>query len=213
MGKEFDTDVELDDIVPEYYSSNDLVIAMFFKRLNIAAEYCDWVNTKRLLDVGCGAGFFIDVVHKTCPEINQLYGIDTNKYIEKLNFKDYATFSKQDIHDIQFRGGTFDTVACLDVLEHFRSIDKPVKELKRVLKKHGYLIVSGPTESIWYKLARFFIKGRFSEKTGPIAGSHYSNIIEIDRQLTEVYGFKRMSRRQVRFLFMTLFHVNLYKKQ
>lgn len=209
MDKKQNFDINLMEIVPEYYSNSAIVRSLFLSRIKYAIDYCKEIKSKRILDAGCGDGLFFMNLNKLYT--SEMYGIDMNEYVEELNNTyPFAQFKKEDIKKMSFKDNYFDTVSCLDVLEHFKNIDKPIKEIKRVLKKGGYLIVSGPVESFWYKLGRFLIKGKFSKETGPGAGKHYYNIKEINNILLDS-GFLLIEERRINILFFNLFDVNLYK--
>jgi len=204
-------DINLMEIVPEYYNKNKLIRDIFLTRLKVAIDYCKLIKTKNILDAGCGDGLFLQNLHNNMI-VKEMTGIDMNEYVDELNRNNtYATFLKRDINNMLFCDKCFDTVTCLDVLEHFENLTNPVNEIKRVLKKNGHLIVSGPVESFWYKLGRFVIKGKFSKETGPGAGKHYHNIKEIDNMLQNEFNFSLIEKRKIKILFFHLFSVNLYR--
>ncbi|HYT32639.1 MAG TPA: methyltransferase domain-containing protein, partial [Thermoanaerobaculia bacterium] len=83
---------------------------------------------------------------------------------------------------------TFDTIVCLDVLEHVDSLPEVVAEFVRLLKPDGRLIVSGPTESILYRAGR-----RLAGFSGHY---HVRNIYEIERYLSRFFHLS-VARRLV----------------
>lgn len=99
------------------------------------------VSRKRILDVGCGAGF----ISRKLVEKNEVYGVDISpeplKYAAKMGIK-----TKQ--YDIQkglpFESGFFDIVLATEVLEHVFDTDALLSEIRRVLKEGGILILSVP---------------------------------------------------------------------
>lgn len=112
----------------------------FYYKLNF-----DFKPHKKLLDVGCGsfldAPVFIDEVNLN------YYGIDvfTPKNIRKLP---KIKFKKASIYSIPYKNNSFDYVFVHDVLHHIdeRKQDyhnhlKGLKELKRVCKNGGYIII------------------------------------------------------------------------
>ena len=95
----------------------------------------------KILDVGCGRGNFVF----NAPQ--RIIGLD-------YNF-DSLTIAKKgrSAHVIcasatrlPFRDGSFENVHCADLLEHFNTDEAwmVLKELYRVSKKGGNLLISGP---------------------------------------------------------------------
>ena len=201
-------DIRLKDIIPEYYGSK-YISKIFFDRLKIAASYLKEINAKSLLDAGCGDGLFLAEVRRS-TEVETLVGIDYNLHVEELNGQhDNIRFMRADLLRKLPFDRKFDAVTCLDVLEHFEDADRVLKNIIPVLSDDGFLIVSGPVESFLYKLGRFVTKGTFSKESGPGAGKHYYNILQLDVQIRRRFTFIR--RTKVKFLFIHLFDVNLYQ--
>lgn len=97
-----------------------------------------------LLDVGFGSGF---IEKKLCNTNLKLFGIDISREsVSNLNNEAKGVFKIGTVLKIPFKSNYFDFVLLLDVLEHI-SFDKTfeaLRELDRVLKKEGYLIISVP---------------------------------------------------------------------
>lgn len=105
----------------------------------------DFVRGKKLLDVGCGNGsnakIFINEFGLSVDGID-VYEHENIKSVKGLKFK------KASIFDIPFKDNSFDYVFLHDVLHHIDGIGqryenhiKGLKELKRVCKTGGYIIV------------------------------------------------------------------------
>jgi len=114
-------------------------------RINAAIKF---VNKKsgKLLDIGFGHGFIEKKLIKKKENI-QLYGIDiSKKAITKINKSVKGFFKKGSVLKIPFSANTFDTVMVLEVLEHIQAYNAflAYKEIKRVLKGDGELIISVP---------------------------------------------------------------------
>jgi 2-polyprenyl-3-methyl-5-hydroxy-6-metoxy-1,4-benzoquinol methylase len=201
-------DIRLTDIVPEYYRSK-CIRAIFLERLKIAASYLKEMNVKSLLDAGCGDGSFLSEAMRFA-ELETAEGVDYNVHVEELNGRHgNIRFTRANLLQKLPFDRKFDAVACLDVLEHFEDADQVLKNIIPVLKIDGFLIVSGPVESFLYKLGRLVTKGTFSMETGPGAGKHYYNIIQLDALIRKRFAFVR--RTKVKFMFIRLFDVNLYQ--
>jgi len=96
----------------------------------------------RLLDIGCGKGFFLQYAEKSY----ETYGVDISTYgIEqatgRLNdTKLYVGNAEQ----LDFEDGYFDVVTCFDVLEHLDEPQVCIGECNRVLVHDGLIVASIP---------------------------------------------------------------------
>ncbi|MDO8141246.1 MAG: class I SAM-dependent methyltransferase [Candidatus Brocadiales bacterium] len=95
----------------------------------------------QLLDVGCGEKPYSNIfsVH-----IDSYVGIDL---VQSLHGK-HAVDIYASAHHLPFKKDTFDTVLCLEVLEHVERPLEVLKEIYAVLKKGGVLILSVP-QNYW----------------------------------------------------------------
>lgn len=92
----------------------------------------------KILDAGCGTGLIQNIIVKNHPYTT---GID---FSEKMLF-----FAKQrglnvmqgDITHLPFEDNTFDIVYSFKVLSHIQDIGKALRELHRILKVGGFMIV------------------------------------------------------------------------
>lgn len=106
------------------------------------------LDTKRILDVGCGEGFTLERFHK--EHIGKtLEGIDFFTTAVKLGEKQfpYLTLREGSIYDLPYKDNAFDFVLCTEVLEHLKEPEKALEELRRVTSK--YLLLSVPNEPIF----------------------------------------------------------------
>lgn len=106
----------------------------------------------QFLDVGCGAGYSMKRAQDDCecevfgidPEpmahgvgrIGSNYTIETDKIIKAVS------------ESIPFENNSFDVVYSSHVLEHVSSEIESLKEMKRVLKDDGVLIIGVPTATM-----------------------------------------------------------------
>ncbi len=200
--------IGLKEIVPEYYSSNRQVRKLFLGRHDAAIHYLERVKAASVLDVGCGDGLFTSRI-KDVAGVQEVVGVDLNVNTETLNQKwGNVRFVKADILNLRYVK-QFDAITALDVLEHFENIEDVLRSLVKAMKNNGYLIVSGPVESFFYKFGRFLVKGSFSQESGPGAGRHYRNIKQIDAIIRRY--FEPITKKKAGFLFFDAFHINLYQ--
>jgi len=86
----------------------------------------------RVLDVGCGAKPYKLLLPGACEYV----GMDCAKGVKPECFGS--------IPGLPFKDDVFDSVLCTEVLEHLPEPDKAITEIRRVLKKDGYLYVTVP---------------------------------------------------------------------
>jgi 2-polyprenyl-3-methyl-5-hydroxy-6-metoxy-1,4-benzoquinol methylase len=78
----------------------------------------------------------------------------------------------------QLEPKSFDLINALDVLEHVDELPRRLSELICLLKPGGRIIVSGPTENVFYQIGRKFVG---PEYTGEY---HERGVAEIKRELS-----------------------------
>lgn len=102
-------------------------------------KYSIWKNPK-VLDVGCGTGRNIEEL----ADLGQVYGLDNSqealRFCKKRGLKNLIFGSAEKTN---MPNNSFDIITLLDVLEHTDD-DKTLKEIHRILKKNGLLIITVP---------------------------------------------------------------------
>ena len=99
-------------------------------------------QSQRILDVGCGPGFFSIVLAKMGHDVT---GIDYNDTMIETASNNcsslglHAEFIQMDAHDLKFEDGTFDMVVCRDILWNLDDPEKAYSEMYRVLRDGGKL--------------------------------------------------------------------------
>jgi SAM-dependent methyltransferase len=93
------------------------------------------------LDLGCGTGQNLEHLER--------YGVatGTDYFEEALQFcreRGHTMLARADAVDLPFPDGTFDVATALDVIEHLDDDYAALKEMWRVMKPGGLLVVSVP---------------------------------------------------------------------
>ena len=96
-----------------------------------------------VLDAGCGIGY---VSKKLVAFGNKVVSIDINLHMLDYARKEQAIYNlvQCSLSNIPMKGECFDTVYCMDVLEHLEKPLEALHELRRVLKQGGWLIMIIP---------------------------------------------------------------------
>ena len=152
----------------------DYYIPKTGERVEVAARHVKKCN--RLLDVGCGDGvlsFFLK------GKVLRIYGIDKSEGDLKIAKKRGVFTKKIDLEreNLPYQDSFFDFVTCLDVIEHIKDPHGLVKEIYRVLKNGGRLIISTPNIRFSDHLVTLIFRGHFpttSEDKTAYDGGPYS---------------------------------------
>ncbi len=109
----------------------------------------------RVLDVGCGTGYTTRGILQLQNQC-EVIGVDQNhkqlqKAAENLHpEEDRTSLSRGDVENLPFSDDTFDAVVSVGAVEYFPNPEKALKEMKRVVKDKGKVVVGGP-EFDWFK--------------------------------------------------------------
>jgi SAM-dependent methyltransferase len=158
---------------------------------------------ERVLEEGCGMGFVIGNL-----DAKERYGIELQPYYLVHAHRDYpeVEFSVQAAGDTSFEDGFFDTVLCLDVIEHTRGDIRLINEANRILKKGGRFVISTPVKGA--NLLPF--SGKLTETLHKVWGHVRVYDLEELKGLLESNGFKVVkTRRHVYLLTRLLFYLYL----
>lgn len=118
----------------------DLVIRYYDLYLNMSARAI--VPGGRLLDIGCGAGFFLKAAERQ--------GWDAEGIEISPTAAEYARsvlglrVRRTKLEEAAYGGGTFDVVTLLDTIEHLGDPLGTLREVRRVLKAGGRIILNTP---------------------------------------------------------------------
>lgn len=95
----------------------------------------------RILDVGCGTGGNFPFLSR----YGEVEGCDySEEAVRFCRLRGNARVVEASIYELPYPDASFDLVTCLDVIEHLR-LDLPaLRELGRVLKPEGHLLVTLP---------------------------------------------------------------------
>jgi len=122
-------------------------------RTEIVSQLKNGVN-QRVLDVGCGTGYTTSGILNR-EDVFEVVGLDMNpvqlkRAVKKLvSEKDRISLSRGEADNLPFIDGSFDAVISFGAIENFPNPERALKELARVTRSGGAVVVGGP-ESGWF---------------------------------------------------------------
>ena len=102
------------------------------------------ISGGKILDVGTGSGEFVGFLKQALKSFDFFIGIDLNEEELKKAEKEYGTiakFKKMNAEKLDFQDETFDIASIASSLHHLERPEKVLKEMFRVVKPQGYLII------------------------------------------------------------------------
>lgn len=128
-----------------YKHPNFFIAYIHKKRLKLLYKLIKKSKGKKLIDVGCGDGFVLDYLK---PLNKKLYGIDiSEKRVKRVKkMVPDAKIKLCSADNISYKDNFFDITLCSEVLEHVRNPVRSIKELIRITKKNGIIIITVPNE-------------------------------------------------------------------
>jgi SAM-dependent methyltransferase len=106
-----------------------------------------------ILDVGCGAGRFLDAASMSGATI---VGIDLSNAVDaardSLHDRTTVHFVQASIYDLPFRPGTFDKVYCIGVIQHTPDTAQSLRCIADMVRPDGDIAVTIYPRKPWTKL-------------------------------------------------------------
>lgn len=141
------------------------------KRLEQILYFFKDIKGKKILDIGCATGYIGKEIKK---KNNIVYGIDISPLAIKKAKKVLDEAYVVDLLEqkFPFKENSFDSIVCSEVVEHLIDNRNLFKQIGRVLKKNGFLIITTPNIVYWgHRLSIF--KGKFEyQSEGPFDEGH-----------------------------------------
>ena len=134
------------------------------RRFHTIAGLVPQSGVRRVLDTGTGSGWLSEILSKRGFNVHAVdLGLDSIKRASRrikgkrkaqghkgrkahsnIEAGNVIHFTIGDIYRFPYRDGYFDAVVASEILEHLESPDEALREISRIIRPKGYLIVSTP---------------------------------------------------------------------
>jgi 2-polyprenyl-3-methyl-5-hydroxy-6-metoxy-1,4-benzoquinol methylase len=150
--------------------SNDAIYRM------VAEALTERETSGTLVDIGCGTGSLRPFISHLCSDY---IGVDAIRYDE---FPSDAVFHQADLDSghVPLPDGAADVVVAVETIEHLENPRALMRELARLTKPGGWVIVTTPNQLSLLSLFTLVIKRRFNAFQDVHYPAHITALLEVD---------------------------------
>lgn len=146
------------------------------------------IDAKRMLDLGCGTGFLIDIAR---PLVQEIHGVDvTQAMLDKVDTSGPATIKliNHDTGNLPVETGYFDIVTAYSFLHHLYDITPTLETAYKALREGGIVYVDlEPNYYFWKPISQLNPKYGYD----PIIAREIQMVTFIDDKVASEYGIEK----------------------
>ncbi len=179
-------DISVTQEIYDGYGRNDYLSEITVKRYNELLDTFErYRKTNKILDVGCGIGYFLDVAKKRGWEV---YGTEFSRKAVSICEEKGIVMYDGDVNSAPYTEGQFDIITSFEVLEHVVNPSDIMFYAERFLRKGGAFYLTTPN---FKSLVRIFQKSDWDVIS---KSSHPEHLVYYTRKsykyLLKSYGMK-----------------------
>lgn len=135
-------------------SSSDIILETLIEKI----KRIDHLNPEKVIDIGCGQGDLIEKLKRLFPK-SSFTGVD---YSDFKNQKDFKFFQYDCNQDFDQKFEQYDLVVSSEVIEHIENPRHFIRQLKKITKPNGFLVLSTPNPSSLTSIISLLLRGYHS---------------------------------------------------
>lgn len=160
-----------EELVEHYkgYGRNDYLSPLTIKRYNeLLDQFEAYRNTNKILDVGCGIGYFLEVAIQRGWEV---YGTEYTDEAIKICSDKGINMQQGKLDHKNYNEGDFDIITSFEVIEHINNPAEEVNNFYKLLRKGGVLYLTTPN---FNSLLRYRLNANYNVICYPEHLSYYT---------------------------------------
>ena len=153
----------------ENYGRNDYLSPLTIKRYHeILDSFEPYRKTNKLIDVGCGIGYFLEEAKKKGWEV---YGTEFTDEAIRICSKKGIKMNKGILDPENYDGQEFDIITSFEVIEHINNPQTELANFYKILRKGGLVYCTTPN---FNSLLRYRLKEKYNVLGYPEHLSYYT---------------------------------------
>ena len=153
----------------ENYGRNDYLSPLTIKRYHeILDSFEPYRKTNKLIDVGCGIGYFLEEAKKRGWEV---YGTEFTDEAIEICSKKGIKMNKGILNPDNYESQEFDVITSFEVIEHINNPQEELANFFKILRKGGLVYCTTPN---FNSLLRYRLKEKYNVLCYPEHLSYYT---------------------------------------
>ena len=163
------TEKELNDHYSKTYTREDYLSPITVKRYHeLLDRFEAYRSTNRILDIGCGVGYFLDVAKERGWDV---YGTEFTDESMKINSAKGFKMNQGKLDANKYESSSFDIVTSFEVIEHIHNPREEITQVKTILRSGGLFYCTTPN---FNSLSRWQLKEKWNVIVFPEHLSYYT---------------------------------------
>ena len=168
FSKNIPSKIELNNFY-EGYSRADYLSPVTIKRYNeLLDKFEQFRKTGKIIDVGCGIGYFLEIAKKRGWEV---YGTEYTDEAIKICSSKGIKMSLGKLNPKNYDSEMFDIITSFEVLEHINNPIEEINNFSKILRKEGLVYLTTPN---FNSLLRYKLNEKYDVITYPEHLSYYT---------------------------------------
>jgi 2-polyprenyl-3-methyl-5-hydroxy-6-metoxy-1,4-benzoquinol methylase len=167
------------------YGSSSYLSPITIKRYNeLLDQFEPYRKTNKILDAGCGAGYFLDEAKKRGW---QIYGTELSDKAIQICTEKGIKMKKGFVDPSNYEPNTFDIITSFEVIEHINNPQSELKNFNIILRDGGLVYITTPN---FNSILRYHLKAKYNVISYPEHLSYYTKTTL--KKMFELNGFKKL---------------------